>query len=146
MWQWVEHKIEWGAYWLLLFMGLAWGWILAAHALSGEPVLYTYYPTVATETVPLAVVAGVLLAAAMTSFLRKMVTGAESGSFTLEMLAPKVFFLCAAAILFWLWRGAHKNASYVPCHPCRIERMGVVRGTVGLPERKVTGARTCRPW
>lgn len=114
MWQWVEHKIEWGAYWLLLFMGLAWGWILAAHALSGEPVLYTYYPSVATETVPLAVVAAVILAAAMTSFLRKMITGVGSGSFTLEMLAPKVFFICAAAILFWLWRGAHKNASYVP--------------------------------
>lgn len=114
MFQWLEEKIALGAGWVVMGSGVYWAVILAGRGLSGEPVLYTFYPKIATETGPLIVIAGVLGIAAVTSILRKALTGVGAGSFTLQIVAPWVFFISLGTLLLWMSLHPNKDASYLP--------------------------------
>lgn len=114
MFNWLAEKFAVLGY--LLVIGMAWAWagVAGVKAFSKEPLLYTYYPDMAGETIPLVVISAVILLAVLSSILHKWVARVAGGSMILEVVAPKVFFIAAAVLVCWVLIGPHKQASFLP--------------------------------
>lgn len=114
MFNWIAEKFSVLGY--LLVMGMAWAWagVVGVKVFSKEPLLYAYYPQMAGETIPLAVIAGVILIAVLFAIIHKWMAKAAPGSTILETTAPKVFFAGAAVLVSWILMEPNKEASYLP--------------------------------
>lgn len=99
----------------ITLMGAYWLCVLGYKAVTKAPVLYTFYPEIAAETVPPLYIGGLLLLSILYNSAKyRFATPPHVPVTTLEVFAPLV--LCFALVVFagWTYAGPHKEASYLP--------------------------------
>jgi transitional endoplasmic reticulum ATPase len=99
----------------IILMGAYWLCILGYKAVTKAPVLYTFYPEVAAETVPPLYIGGLLLLSILYNSAKyRFATPPLVPVTTLEIFAPIVLGFGMVIFAGWTYAGPHKDASYVP--------------------------------
>jgi transitional endoplasmic reticulum ATPase len=103
------------AYWIIVLAEAAWCVIAAGKAVFyREPLLYTYYPEVASETYPVLAVGGVLVVGLVYCTLKAAVLGRSQTAIALNVLAPRVFIGASVVAGGWLLAKPAAGASHLP--------------------------------
>lgn len=99
----------------IILMGAYWLCVLGYKAFTKAPILYTFYPDVAAETVPPIYIGGLLLLSILYNSAKyRFGSPPYVPVTTLEIFAPIVLGFALAIYAGWVYAGPDRNASHLP--------------------------------
>lgn len=99
----------------IILMGAYWLCVLGYKAFTNAPILYTFYPDIAAETVPPMYIGGLLLMSILYNSAKyRLGSPPFVPVTTLEMFAPLVLGFALVIYSGWVYAGTDKSASHLP--------------------------------
>lgn len=109
--KWIRFRILVISGMVVSFSGMYWAGAIVVKSIARNPISYAWD---AAETAPVLIVSGLMLWALVYQVGACLIARMPAGSFLLEVIAPWVFAISAAAFGIWLWIGPAKGANYWP--------------------------------